>query len=57
MKKQEVIFDSYDHKKNSVCYKTSQSNPAVTSIYLMRTALSGSAVIPKKLKVTIEEVE
>jgi hypothetical protein len=55
MEKQTIVFDKPEGKKHSVCYKTSQQEPAVTSIYVMRTAL-GSPV-PRKIKVTIEEVE
>jgi hypothetical protein len=54
MEKQEVIFDKSEGKKHSVCYKTSQENPAISSIYIMRSALGGS--VPKKIKCTIEEI-
>ena len=53
MKAQVIIFDKSEAKKHSICYKTSQESPAVTSIYVMKTALEGA--VPKKLKVTIED--
>lgn len=56
MEKQEVIFDSMKPKKHSVCYKTKQTDPAVTSIYIMRSVLGGGE-LPKKVKITIEEVK
>ena len=55
MNKQEVVFEQSEPKKHSVCFKTNQVKPAVVSIYVMRTAFAGST-IPKKIKVTIEEV-
>jgi hypothetical protein len=54
MEKQVVIFDVPEAKKHSVCYKTKQDDPAITSIYVMRSHLGNPA--PKKIKVTIEEV-
>ena len=42
MEKQTVIFDSKADKKHSVCYKTSQGNPATTSIYIMKTAFGNN---------------
>jgi hypothetical protein len=48
---QVVIFDKFEAKKHSVCYKTSQENPAVTSIYVMKSALPNP--YPKKLKVVL----
>lgn len=56
MTKQEIIFDSSEPKKHSVCFKTSQKDPAISSVYLMRTAFAGQKE-PKKIKVTVEEVE
>ena len=53
MNKQEVIFDTCEPKKHSVCYKTSQQNPAVTSIYIMKTALGQQ--FPAKIKMILEE--
>ena len=53
MKKLIVVFDKSEAKKHSICFKTSQESPAVTSIYVMKTALDGG--VPKKLKVTIED--
>jgi hypothetical protein len=54
MNKQVVIFDKSEKKKHSVCFKTSQNDPAVTSIYVMKSALGSPS--PIKIKVTIEEV-
>lgn len=54
MEKQEVIFDKSEKKKHSVCFKTTQINPAVTAIYVMKLSLG--TPVPKKIKVTIEEV-
>ena len=56
MEKQEVVFETKEDKKHSVCYKTSRADAAVVSIYLMRTAFK-PAQAPKKIKVTIEEVQ
>ena len=53
MKAQVIIFDKSEAKKHSICFKTTQESPAVTSIYVMKTALEGA--VPKKLKVTIED--
>jgi len=53
MKKLTVIFDKSEAKKHSICFKTSQESSAVTSIYVMKTALAGG--VPKKIKVTIED--
>jgi hypothetical protein len=55
MEKKEVIFTIPEGKKHSVCYKTTAKDAAVQSIYVMRTALGNN--IPKKIKITIEEVE
>lgn len=55
MKEQVIIFDVPEGKKHSVCYKTRQDSPAVTSIYVMRSHLG--LTVPKKLKVVISEVE
>ncbi len=53
--KQSVIFDTYEEKKHSVCYNTTQENPAVTSIYVMKTALPKP--YPKKITVTLSSEE
>jgi hypothetical protein len=55
MKKQTIVFDKPEGKKHSVCFKTSQDDPAITSVYVMRSHLGSPA--PKKIKITIEEVE
>jgi hypothetical protein len=52
MDKQTIIFDSYEDKKHSVCYKTSEKDAAIKSVYVMRHALGGS--IPTRLALTIE---
>jgi len=54
MEKREIIFDIPEDKKHSVCYKTAQADPAITSIYVQRSALGKPT--PKKIKVTIEEI-
>jgi hypothetical protein len=54
MKAQTVVFDKMEPKKNSCCYKTSQEDPAITSVYVMKYALG--QLYPKKIKVTVEEV-
>lgn len=54
MEKQVVVFDKMEGKKNSCCYKTTQDDPAITSVYVMKYALGQP--YPKKIKVTIEEV-
>jgi hypothetical protein len=54
METQVVIFDKMEGKKNSCCYKTTQDDPAITSVYVMKYALGQP--YPKKIKVTIEEV-
>jgi hypothetical protein len=54
MQKQIIIFDRPEDKKHSVCYKTGEENPAVTSIYVMRSHLGNP--LPKKIKVTVEEL-
>jgi len=54
MEKQEIIFDRPEDKKHSVCYKTTQTDPAIVSIYIQRSALG--TPVPKKVKITIEEV-
>jgi len=54
MDKQVVVFSTYEPKKHSVCYKTKEVDVAITSIYIMRSALGTN--VPKKIKVTIEEV-
>jgi len=53
MEKQVIIFDKPESKKHSICYKPSQEDPAMTSIYVMRSHLGVPP--PLKLKVTIEE--
>lgn len=52
MKKQVVVFDVREDKKHSVCYKTSQKDAAVSSVYVKNEAL-GSPV-PKAIKGTFE---
>ena len=54
MEKKVIVFDKPESKKHSVCYKTSQEDPAVTSIYVMRSHLG--IPLPLKIKVTVEEV-
>ena len=55
MNKITIIYDKAEPKKHSVRYNTSQAEPAVSSIYISRSALGGQ--IPLLIKVTIEEVE
>ena len=54
MEKTVIVFDKPEGKKHSVCYKTSQDNPAIASVYIMKSHLGTPA--PKKIKITIEEV-
>lgn len=54
MEKQVIVFDKPEGKKHSVCFKTSQTDPAISAVYVMRSHLGGK--VPKKIKVTIEEV-
>lgn len=53
MEKQVIIFDKPEGKKHSICYKTSQNDPAIQSVYVMRSHLGN--IPPKKIKITIEE--
>ena len=55
MEKQEIIFTESEPKKHSVRFKTKDQEAACSDIYIRRSAL-GSSGVPKKLKVTIEEV-
>lgn len=50
----EVVFDQQVGKKHSVCFKTSQLDPAVSAIYVSRTHLGKP--VPRVIRVTIEEV-
>jgi hypothetical protein len=54
MEKQVIVYDKSDPKKHSVRFNTSEDDAAIDSIYIKRTHLGNP--IPKKLKVTIEEV-
>ena len=54
MEKQVIVFDTSIPKKHSVCFKTSQADAAITTVYVMRTGLGKP--IPTKIKVTVEEV-
>lgn len=54
MKEQVVVFDKCEPKKHSICYKTTQTDPAVTSIYVMKYALGQP--FPQKIKLVIKEV-
>ena len=51
----EQYFDKSEAKKHSICYKPSEANPAMTSIYIMKSHMT--MPYPKKLwvKVEIEE--
>jgi hypothetical protein len=51
MKTQVIIFDKPEPKKHSICYKTTQDSPAITSVYVMKTHLGGK--VPGKIKVTV----
>jgi hypothetical protein len=53
MDKQVIVFDIPEPKKHSICYKTKKDGAAISSVYIMRSALGSS--IPKKIKITIEE--
>ena len=55
MNKATVILANPEEKKHSVLYKAAegQQNPAVTSAYVMKTALG--TPFPAKLKLTLEE--
>ena len=55
MEKQTVIFDKVEPKKNSLCFKTTQEDPAITSVYVMKYALGKP--FPQKIKITIEEAD
>jgi len=55
MDKKVIIFKEQIPKKHSVCFKTSDKEAAVTSIYVMRASMGKP--IPKAIKVTIEEAE
>jgi hypothetical protein len=55
MEKQTVIFVKPDEKKHSVRYYGEGEEPAMESIYVRKSALGGK--IPKKLQITIEEIE
>jgi hypothetical protein len=55
MNTQIIIFDKPEGKKHSVRYDTTEDNPAIGTIYVRREYLGTKA--PKKLKITIEEVE
>ena len=52
MKPQVILFNKPEPKKHSICYKTTQDSPAVTSIYVMKTHLPSPP--PKVVKVTVE---
>lgn len=49
----EVVFDQQVGKKHSVCFKTSQVDPAVSSIYVSRKHLGKP--IPERIRIIIEE--
>jgi hypothetical protein len=51
--KQTIVLDKVLPKKHSVRYDTSDKEAAISTIYLMRSALGSS--IPKVIKVTVEE--
>jgi hypothetical protein len=53
MKTLEVVFDQQVGKKHSVCFKTSQVDPAVSSIYVSRKHLGKP--IPERIRIIIEE--
>ena len=55
MEKQVIIFDTADPKKHSIRFNTSDLEAATASIYLKKTIIG--TPVPKKIKVTIEEVE
>lgn len=55
MEKQEVIFTDSQPKKHSVRFTCLDKSAAISDVYIKRTAL-GSSGVPKKVKITIEEV-
>ena len=55
MLKQEIIFSKPDLKKHSIRYFTEGENAAIESIYVRKEQLG--TPVPKKLKMTLEEVE
>lgn len=57
MNKATVILSNPEEKKHSVLYKADagQVNPAITSAYVMKSALG--TPFPAKIKVSIEEAK
>jgi hypothetical protein len=55
MDKQVIVLTDAVDKKHSVCYKAKGDDPAVTTVYLMRTAFKPNKA-PKAIRVTIEDV-
>ena len=53
MEKTVVVFPIREDKKHSVCYKATDREAAIQSVYIMRTALGKP--VPSKVKITIEE--
>uniref|UniRef100_A0A6M3KQS7 Uncharacterized protein n=1 Tax=viral metagenome TaxID=1070528 RepID=A0A6M3KQS7_9ZZZZ len=54
MNKQEIIFSTSEPKKHSVRFSNKDPEVAISDVYIKRSALG--AGVPKKIKVTIEEV-
>ena len=55
MEKHEVVFDIVEPKKHSIRYRIKQEDTAVSDIYIYRSHLG--VPVPKKIKITIEEVD
>ena len=53
MEKKEIVFDLAEPKKHSICFKTTEKDAPIQSVYLMRTAFGAEE--PKRIKITVEE--
>jgi hypothetical protein len=56
MEKIEVIFATSTAKKHSIRFSSSSRKDVCSDVYVMRSAF-GSGDVPKRIKVTIEEVK
>jgi hypothetical protein len=55
MEKIVVLFSGYEAKKHSLRYNSVSKEDAIMSVYVMKHSLQ--TPYPKKIKITIEEVE
>lgn len=55
MEKITVTMTLYEPKRHSIRYNGDGEQPAIQSLYIMKTSLQGEQ--PRRVKVTIEEVE